>query len=229
MTEDGAVLHHEEHPLQRLHAVQRVSPRYVHLPSRYVPHLAPSMDELEDCLTQVHRMALAAMHGFTYWLYTRPDNNIYGEIIQKYGNFFYPTSEAHLGTMFISIDILYDNKQGLMNFVKLMYLIKDKVDNEVYKDLDSKISKLRSEAKKIGIIRNHFFAHVTSYEVRSKMYEKYAQSQGDYTDISFKSLVIATKIAHLLEYEIPSAREAVDESIKEIKTIYSMLGYVDIE
>jgi hypothetical protein len=181
------------------------------------------MDDLEDCLQQVYRMALAAMQSHTFWLHTSPDNNPHEETFKKFGHFFYATNEAHLTMMFISLDALYDEKERLLNFRRLLTLAKPKLTPEQYEPLERKLDKLRTLAKGIGIIRNNSFAHIADHATRMKQGERYALNRGDYLRLCYHSLEVATQIGRLLGATLTDVTAMTDKDLEHIQALYSEL------
>ena len=181
------------------------------------------MEELEDCLQQVYRMALAAMQSHTFWLHTSPENSLHEQTIKKFGQFFYATNEAHLTMMIISLDALYDETESLLNFQKLLTLAKPKLSQEQYEPLERKIEMLRKLAKGVGIIRNNSFAHVADHAKRMKVGERYALNRGEYLKLCYHSLEIATQIGRLLGATITNGTEITDNDLEQIEALYSEL------
>ena len=181
------------------------------------------MDDLQDSLNQVYRMALAAMQSYTFWLHTTPENSMHEETIKKFGHFFYATNEAHLTMMFISLDALYDEKERLINFQKLLTLAKALIPAEHFDPLERKIEKLRKLAKGIGIIRNNSFAHITDHATRNTQGEKWALSHGEYLTLCYNSLDVVTQIGRLLGAEMPDATEVSKKDLEHIEELYSAL------
>lgn len=182
-----------------------------------------SMDELEDCMDQVYRMALAAMQSHTFWLYTRPDDSPYEAQLKRFGHFFYATHEAHLTMMFISLDCLYDDNPKRLNFARLLELIAPKVPAADLAPLKERFEKLAKEAEGVGIIRNNSFAHVAEWQTRIKMGEKYGLSQGGYLSLCYNTFDFATQLAQLLGRDVPDAQAFSAEDVDQIQAIFGEL------
>ena len=179
------------------------------------------MDELEDCMNQVYRMALASMQSYTFWFYAQPEDSPYDAAIQTYGHFFYATHEAHLTMMFISLDCLYDDKPKLINFTKLLTLLPPKLTTADCDAIGTRVSALQRKAEGIGIIRNNSFAHLSEHGKREAIGQKHGMTNGELMGLCYNTLDVATQIARLLGRDVPSAQEM---SVKDIETIQAMFA-----
>jgi hypothetical protein len=181
------------------------------------------MDELQDCMNQVYRMALAAMQSYAFWLYTRPDDSPYEEALKKYGHFFYATHEAHFTTVFISLDCVYDDKPKLLNFTKLLNLLPSKLSAAECESFRKEVAILAKKAEGIGIIRNNSFAHLSSHEIRQKIAEKYGLNNGDLMTLCYQTLKLATKISKALGIEVSSVDEIAQKDIETVQFLFDKL------
>lgn len=181
------------------------------------------IDELQDCLDQVYRMALASMQSYTFWLYTHPDESPYDTAIQTYGHFFYATHEAHLTMMFISLDCLYDDMPKLINFNKLLTLIPSKISAPDCEAIKQRVTALKKQAKGIGIIRNNSFAHLTKLEVREAVGKKFGTNNVELMALCCDTLDVATQIAHLCGRDVPSAEDMCAKDVETIQNMFAKL------
>ncbi len=187
------------------------------------PESPGTADELEDCLGQVYRMALAAAQSYVFWRYTCPDENPHEATLKKFGHFFYATNEAHLTMMIVSLDCLYDEKPKLINFSKLLVLIKPMLAPDVCEFLEKRIEKLHKSAKGLGIIRNNSFAHLAERQTRTKIGEKYALNHAQYLTLCYESLDVVTTISNQLGTSRPGAKEVSLKDVDQIQALFSEL------
>lgn len=181
------------------------------------------MEDIDDCINQVYRMALGAMQSFTFWLYSRPDDTPYEQSIKTYGHFFHGTNEAHLTMMFISLDALLDAKEKYQNFERLLMLLPGKVSAEDLKSVEARVEALQKKAKGVGIIRNHSFGHITQREKRLEMAEQHGKTSGELMGICYQALEIATDVSRLLGREVPAAATMVGRDVDDIQGLMAKL------
>lgn len=179
------------------------------------------MDDLEDCMNQVYRMALASMQSFTFWLHTDPDKTIHEDVLKEFGHFFYATHEAHVTMMVISLDCLYDEKKSLLNFTKLIGMLPSTIEaaklDRIKKDFDA----LLKNFKGVKLIRNHSFGHVANYQTRMKIGEKWEPNIGELMELCYGTLVLATNIGRMLGRDLFSAEEV---SALDLETFEKMMA-----
>lgn len=182
------------------------------------------MDDLEDCMNQVYRMALASMQSFTFWMQTDPDKTIHEAVLKEFGHFFYATHEAHLTMMVISLDCLYDEKKNLLNFTKLIAMLPSTINAEqrakITKDFDTLLKKFKG----VKLIRNNSFGHVANYQTRMKIGEKWEPNMGEFMELCYGTLVLATNIARLLGRDLPSAEEVNALDLEAFEAMIARLG-----
>jgi hypothetical protein len=181
------------------------------------------MEEIDDCMNQVYRMALGAMQSFTFWLYSRPNDSPYEKSIKTYGHFFHGTNEAHLTMIFISLDALLDAKEKYQNFERLLTLLPGKVSAEDLKSIEARVEALQKKAKGIGIIRNHSFAHLTQRATREEVGKKYGQNNGELMGICYQALEIATDVSRMRGRTVSSAEEMVGRDVDDIQGLMAKL------
>ena len=182
------------------------------------------MEEIEDCLTQVFRMALAAMQSHTFWLHTRPDDSPYEPILKRFGHFFYATNEAHLTMMIVSLDCLYDDKPNCLNFQTLLKLVASRLSQADLERISRRVNDLRRKAKGVRIIRNNSFAHVATSATRDKLGEKHAMSHEGYSGLCYDSLEVAVELVRLVGSPMEDAKVIVNIDLEQIKALYAALS-----
>jgi len=170
-------------------------------------------------------MALGAWQSHSFWVWTNPDL-LYSETLQRYGNFFYATHEAHFTMLVISLDCILNCGKGRQDFRELVRLMRENGVPDA--ECDALINGLdRLEAKHIRpikIIRNHSVGHVLKYEKRLAMEQEHSPTNEEWMTLCHQSMILIRKAGDLLGMEVFDPAEILDGCKTDFHKIMSKIS-----
>ncbi len=123
---------------------------------------------MNDKLQEVaYRIKFAIMDYRIWRIYTEPgDRAKYLEVLRRYNSFFSTSLRAHFLAVIITLYSLYETRR---DSISLSRLVQDTPDDKLRHELQPILDEARSIWRKIAILRNEVFAHLSDTDCETKL------------------------------------------------------------
>jgi hypothetical protein len=169
----------------------------------------------KELIKRVHDSVLAAdLHYQIYWIYkNRDDRAKYADTLNQYLGFFASSIQAHFIAVVVILYATYEDRRDTINLVRLY----KNAPAELKRTISTDFTRARDIWKKIAVLRNNQFGHVTERLERDAVFET-----ADVTYNETKELIdLSKKLVNCFSYA--EDRSSFADSRDSKKDMYRLL------
>ncbi len=142
-------------------------------------------------------VVVARIHyGIWYVFKNEVDRPKYVDVMNKYRWFFPPSLSAHFVAMLMALSTIYDDGPNSVSLYRMLRELESagKMDGQQRQEIEQRIRKSESIVKKILILRNNVFAHLSAKIDPFEAFEKASITMNDFRDLIHETAAILNQI-----------------------------------
>ncbi len=167
-------------------------------------------------------------YGIWYVYKNEVDRPKYVDVMNGYYWFFAPSISAHFVAMLMALSTIYDDGPVNVSISKLLQAMKGtgKVDGIRLKEIEERLKKTDSIVKKIMILRNNVFAHLSVKIDPFEAFKKADITMNNFRDLIYETAAILNQMGQASGY---GTRDLVESSELDTRDMLGVLEKIRVE
>lgn len=167
-------------------------------------------------------------YGIWYVYKNEVDRPKYVDVMNGYYWFFAPSISAHFVAMLMALSTLYDDGPINVSISKLLREIRDagKADGVRLREIEERLGKTDPIAKKIMLLRNNVFAHLSVKIAPFEAFEKADITMNNFRDLIYETAAILNQMGQASGY---GTRDLVESSELDTRDVLGILERIRVE
>ena len=171
----------------------------------------------------------ARLHYGIWYVYKNEiDRPKYVDVMNRYYWFFAPSISAHFVAMLMALSTLYDDGPINVSVSKLLQEIRDtgKTDEGSLREVKGRLEKTGPIVKKIMLLRNNVFAHLSVKIDPFEAFEKANITMNNFRDLIYETAAILNQMGQASGY---GTRDLVESSELDTRDMLGVLERIRVE
>ena len=183
-----------------------------------------------DNMSRLFDAVVAARLNYGIWYVYKNelDRPKYVDSMNKYIWFFRPSISAHFIAMLMSLSVIYDEGSNNITIHRLLGEMETQngVDKQRIRDIEQQVEKVVPIVKKILILRNNVFAHLSATIDPFEAFKKANITMNNFRDLIGETTAILNQIGQASGY---GTRDLVESSELDTRDMLGDLEKVRVE
>ena len=167
-------------------------------------------------------------YGIWYVYKNEVDRPKYVDVMNRYYWFFAPSISAHFVAMLMALSTLYDDGPINVSISKLLQEMRDagKADGVHLPEIKERLEKTDPIVKKIMLLRNNVFAHLSVKIDPFEAFEKANITMNNFRDLIYETAAILNQMGQASGY---GTRDLVESSELDTRDMLGVLERIRVE
>ncbi|MBI3615429.1 MAG: hypothetical protein HY211_02815 [Candidatus Omnitrophica bacterium] len=167
-------------------------------------------------------------YGIWYVFKNEVDRPKYVDVMNKYPWFFPPSLSAHFVAMLMALSTIYDDGPNNVSLYRVLRELEsaDKVDGQQRQEIEQRVKDSESIVKKILMIRNNVFAHLSAKVDPFEAFKKANITMNNFRGLIYETAAILNQMGLASGY---GTRNLVESSEHDTRDMLGDIEKVRVE